>query len=695
MADLNINVKANTTNAQQNISALGGTLDKASKPAGMLGMSFTDLKSALDLAAGAAKATGQVLKQAFDFGELGAQVTQTSESFDLLIEKVGATPTLLDDLRAAAGGTISDLKLASATSNLLAGAQGELATSLANATPKLLEIARAANKLNPSLGDTAFLYDSLATGIKRASPMILDNLGLTIKVGEANQKYADQLGKTVAELTVTEQKQALLNATLEAGDVLINQVGGSVESATDQYNTFKTSIENTKNALAETANSMIDLQAVTRKIDVFQNYLDVSNQIEAAYEAGNITLAERNKLIFQHDYLMQDSTKTMNDLESAAQDLNAGYTGLNTQAREYLPVATANTTATAEWASASLDAAQKEYMLQDATLKAKEEMIKAEEAARNIASAFSGVGLAASQAAAMTIMLQIASGEMSSEAGQAALNMLALKEAVANGEVSMGDYIAAMRDGILTQDEYNKLLGTTTSAQEGATGALDDAEAAMLNQKQGVEDSAEAIANLNEMAQNAATDLAGMGDSANKAVDLIDPLHQSLVNLDESLGQDYTIDLPSDSVDDFYESVVLAKGATDDLKKAAQAAAGTYDINFQIHTTGSIPTVGGGLQNQGNNGQGGTTATAKAIGGPVFAGNPYLVGEQGPELFIPNQSGSIATNSQTQNLLSGGAGSMQVINLVVDGKVLASVVAPYMGQQVRLNKQSGYGYTGR
>jgi len=38
-------------------------------------------------------------------------------------------------------------------------------------------------------------------------------------------------------------------------------------------------------------------------------------------------------------------------------------------------------------------------------------------------------------------------------------------------------------------------------------------------------------------------------------------------------------------------------------------------------------------------------AGARASGGPVDAGAPYLVGEQGPELFMPSSSGQIAPNS--------------------------------------------------
>ncbi len=36
---------------------------------------------------------------------------------------------------------------------------------------------------------------------------------------------------------------------------------------------------------------------------------------------------------------------------------------------------------------------------------------------------------------------------------------------------------------------------------------------------------------------------------------------------------------------------------------------------------------------------------ARAAGGPVDAGTPYLVGEQGPELFVPGASGAIAPNA--------------------------------------------------
>jgi len=51
----------------------------------------------------------------------------------------------------------------------------------------------------------------------------------------------------------------------------------------------------------------------------------------------------------------------------------------------------------------------------------------------------------------------------------------------------------------------------------------------------------------------------------------------------------------------------------------------------------------------------------KAIGGPVQSDKPYVVGERGPEMFVPSRSGSIVPN----NKLGGGGGVIvnQVINV--------------------------------
>ena len=53
----------------------------------------------------------------------------------------------------------------------------------------------------------------------------------------------------------------------------------------------------------------------------------------------------------------------------------------------------------------------------------------------------------------------------------------------------------------------------------------------------------------------------------------------------------------------------------------------------------------------------------KASGGTVQQGQPTLVGERGPELFVPNSAGSIRTNADTKKTMSGGGGVNVTQNL--------------------------------
>jgi hypothetical protein len=54
--------------------------------------------------------------------------------------------------------------------------------------------------------------------------------------------------------------------------------------------------------------------------------------------------------------------------------------------------------------------------------------------------------------------------------------------------------------------------------------------------------------------------------------------------------------------------------------------------------------------------QGDPYAPGRASGGPVQAGRPYLVGEEGPELIVPGQSGTVMTATQTAAMRSGASG---------------------------------------
>lgn len=85
-----------------------------------------------------------------------------------------------------------------------------------------------------------------------------------------------------------------------------------------------------------------------------------------------------------------------------------------------------------------------------------------------------------------------------------------------------------------------------------------------------------------------------------------------------------------------------------------------------------------------------TLSGARANGGPVGGGRAYLVGERGPEIFVPGASGQITSNENLNKALSsGGGGSGVIINQTnnfdgngADNEKLARMVATATRQQV-------------
>ena len=75
-------------------------------------------------------------------------------------------------------------------------------------------------------------------------------------------------------------------------------------------------------------------------------------------------------------------------------------------------------------------------------------------------------------------------------------------------------------------------------------------------------------------------------------------------------------------------------------------------------TDADMSGVGGGPL-----GMSGLDLTAKALGGPVSKGKPYITSENGPELFIPNENGNII-NSQASNRMMNESGQPTDIKIV-------------------------------
>lgn len=225
----------------------------ASGGAGQFGSALTaaGAKAAIFAAAAgvALVAVKKIAGALWDLGKRGAAVSGVVQAFDAITAGAGiVSRTLLSDLRQAAMGTVADFDLMRLTNLALAGATGQVAQEIGLKLPKLLEIARVQAKATGQSVD--YLFDSLVTGVKRSSPMLIDNTGLVLKIGAANEALAKSLGKTAEALTDDEKKIAILNATLEAGQRALDAYGSKTRSAADLLAGLGVRVQNLKDRFA-------------------------------------------------------------------------------------------------------------------------------------------------------------------------------------------------------------------------------------------------------------------------------------------------------------------------------------------------------------------------------------------------------------------------------------------------------------
>lgn len=225
--------------------AFGGMGTAGTRGGSMLIGALTGVLGPMGIvAAGALKIGKNILGIAASGGSLrGIQMV-----FDNLTQSYGINADILERLRASTKGAVTDFELMKQTNKALVGAGDEFGKMFGEKLPLLMAVSREAAKAQGQ--SVEFMFDSIVTGIKRSSPMILDNLGFQFSLAEANKKYAESIGKTTKELSKEEKQIALLNAVTEASQKLIEQTGGSLDTSAKQALAWGTSIKNVRDRMA-------------------------------------------------------------------------------------------------------------------------------------------------------------------------------------------------------------------------------------------------------------------------------------------------------------------------------------------------------------------------------------------------------------------------------------------------------------
>ena len=106
-----------------------------------------------------------------------------------------------------------------------------LATSAGFGTEEMEGITRVAKAASLALGrDMGDALDRLTRGAIKLEPEILDELGIMVRLDDATETYAAQLGKTAGALTRFEKQQAFMNAIIQEGTDKFGAIGDNIDA---------------------------------------------------------------------------------------------------------------------------------------------------------------------------------------------------------------------------------------------------------------------------------------------------------------------------------------------------------------------------------------------------------------------------------------------------------------------------------
>ena len=218
--------------------------------------------------------------------KLAGEFAGVESGFKSLAKQSGFSSVALTKLQKATDGTIDSLQLMKQANNAML-------LGIADSEDQMAEMFDVAQRLGSALGqDTAFAVDSLVTGLGRQSKLMLDNLGIMVDTGKANEEYAAKLGLTVDQLTDQQKKQAFVNAAMASANTLVDKLGAESLTTTDHLAQMNTAVTEMAIAFGEALGP-----AVTAAAKEITAFLNKSKRLYQDYAMGQLGEDTLNILI--------------------------------------------------------------------------------------------------------------------------------------------------------------------------------------------------------------------------------------------------------------------------------------------------------------------------------------------------------------------------------------------------------------
>jgi len=595
-----------------------------------LGANWLNMAKTIAATAAPIAAAIGIVKKGLDFSHEGAQIQRLEETSFALARSMGMDMGhIMDSVRTASLGMVSDYDIMQASSRAMMLGVGNSAEQLG----QLMQVAAARGR---AMGiSTTQAFNDIVTGVGRMSPLILDNLGIVTGGQKTFDAYAESLGKTAEALTDAEKKQALINKAIEGTAGLLAQTGGLSRDTAGNWEyaaaQIKTYTDNLKEAIA-----------ISRGGDKGFDYADgmpVGKEGGLGYIEG-IGLAFERANIDSHNKELLELAVNIGLITKAQKD-SISIPILGT--RE----------ARADWAQ-QLNPALKEY-----SRLVNETGMSSKDAAEKVKFLYDTYGNAAFI-------------DKTDEWAEANDRVWRSAEEITRSMVNME--VAALANQQRINAWRTELAKTAQTLREDLATAYTTVAQAEMDWRMGV--SGDLKGRLDEEFEGHKISL----DKYKASLDILDRTYGTnyVMQFEMNLAMDdlfrTLLENPEDFADaagafeDYFmplnTSVQSAMAQVELLQGQLNALEGSYDakVNIVIRTYGAGGSYGSNSSDLGDlglpGGESGVTPGLQAMGGYELAGQPYIVGEAGPELFIPDTNGRVYSNSSSGSMLGGGNGDL-------------------------------------
>lgn len=236
-----------------------------------------------------------------------------------------------------------------------------------------------------------------------------------------------------------------------------------------------------------------------------------------------------------------------------------------------------------------------------------------------------------------------AADELAAAQGRLRDKVLDVRRADRDYEQSLADLKQSITDNGKTLDIHTEKGRENEAALDALRDSAIGAAEAALRQGRGVEEVAATMDARRQAFVDQATRLTGNKTAAEKLAD--------------QLG------LTRGKVDEL-STAILSTPDGKDIKITVDAATAIWQAQQLHDLLASIPGLAGAAKVQAQNaaahGATGAAIATRAGGGPTERGAAYIIGEQGPELWVSPGDGHVIDASATAQILAGGGGMRPV-----------------------------------